>query len=45
MALTLLVNRSWQRDFNREWAGSLRVKRRLPLGEIELSRMVSSPSG
>ncbi|MFL5333088.1 MAG: DUF2238 domain-containing protein [Geminicoccaceae bacterium] len=47
MTLTLLVNRNWQRDFNREWAESLRVKRRLPLGEIELSRMarMASPSG
>ena len=28
MTAALLVNRRWQRDFNREWAESLRVKRR-----------------
>ena len=39
MTTTLLVNRRWQRDFNREWAESLRLKRRLPLGEIALARM------
>ena len=39
MTATLLVNRRWQRDFNREWAESLRLKRRLPLGEIALARM------
>ncbi len=37
MLVTLLVNRRTQRDFNREWAESLRVKRE-PLGEIELAR-------
>ena len=26
MTVTLLVNRRWQRDFNREWAASLEVK-------------------
>jgi putative membrane protein len=40
MAATLLVNRRWHRDFNREWAESLRVKRRLPLGEVALGRML-----
>ena len=40
MLVTLLVNRRWQRDFNREWAESLRVKRRMPLGEVALERMV-----
>ena len=40
MLVTLLVNRRWQRDFNREWAESVRVKRRLPLGEVELGRMM-----
>ena len=34
------VNRRWQRDFNREWAESLQVKRPLPLGEVALDRMV-----
>ena len=38
MLVTLLINRRWQRDFNREWAESLRVKRQQPLGEIELAR-------
>ena len=40
MAVTLLANRRWQRDFNREWAESLRIKRHLPLGEIALTRLV-----
>ena len=40
MLVTLLINRRWQRDFNREWAESLRVKRRMPLGEVALARMV-----
>ncbi|MGD9511404.1 MAG: DUF2238 domain-containing protein [Geminicoccaceae bacterium] len=40
MLVTLAVNRRRQRDFNREWAESLRVKRRLPLGEVALGRMV-----
>ena len=38
MTATLLVNWRLQRDFNREWDESLRVKRLLPLGEIELVR-------
>ena len=38
MTVTLLVNRRLQRDFNREWTRSLEVKRRLPLGEVELAR-------
>ena len=40
MTATLLVNRRWQRDFNREWAESLRVKHPGPLGEVALGRMV-----
>lgn len=40
MAVTLLVNRRWQRDFTREWTESLRVKRAQPLGEVALARMV-----
>ena len=40
MLVTLLVNRRWQRDFNREWVESLQVKRPRPLGEIALGRMV-----
>ena len=38
MTATLLVNRRLQRDFNREWAESLRIKHALPLGEVELAR-------
>ena len=38
MLVTLLINRRLQRDFNREWTESLRVKRQQPLGEIELAR-------
>ena len=36
--VTMLVNRRLQRDCNREWAESLRVKHALPLGEVELAR-------
>jgi putative membrane protein len=33
MVVAALVNRRMQRDFAREWAESIRVKRRAPLGE------------
>jgi putative membrane protein len=33
MTVTALVNRGLQRDFARDWAESLRIKRRTPLGE------------
>jgi putative membrane protein len=33
MTLTALINRHLQRDFAAEWAESIRVKRRKPLGE------------
>ena len=33
MCVTALINRSMQRDFAREWAESIRVKRKKPLGE------------
>jgi putative membrane protein len=33
MTITALVNRHLQRDFALEWAESIRVKRRQPLGE------------
>jgi putative membrane protein len=36
MTVTALVNRRMQRDFAREWAESIRVKRRRPLGEEAL---------
>lgn len=42
MLVTLLINRRWQRDFNREWTESLRVKRAQPLGEVELARRTQS---
>lgn len=35
---TALVHRSLDRDFQREWAESLRVKQKTPLGEAETSR-------
>lgn len=41
MGATLLVNRRWQRDFTREWAESLRVKRPEPLGEVALARLTA----
>jgi putative membrane protein len=36
MCITALINRRMQRDFAREWAESIRVKRRQPLGENAL---------
>jgi len=39
MTVTALINLVLQRDFGREWAESLRVKRKLPLGEVEIGRM------
>jgi putative membrane protein len=33
MCITAMINRSMQRDFAHEWAESIRVKRRKPLGE------------
>ena len=38
MLITALINWQTQRDFAREWAESLRVKRRGPLGEDTLAR-------
>ena len=38
MTATATVNVRLQRDFAREWAESLRVKRRMPLGEEEIAR-------
>ena len=39
MQVTALINMWLQRDFAREWAHSLRVKRKQPLGEVEITRM------
>ena len=36
MTITYFINRRMQRDFAREWAESIRVKRRQPLGEEAL---------
>ncbi len=33
MCVTAMINRSMQRDFAQEWAESIRVKRKKPLGE------------
>jgi putative membrane protein len=33
MVVTALINRHMQRDFANEWAESIRVKRKRPLGE------------
>ena len=40
MLVTYGINRRYQRDFNREWADSLRVKYKKPLGEDALARLV-----
>jgi len=39
MMIVALVNRRLKRDFAREWSESLRVKRRLPMGEVEIARL------
>ena len=39
MLITVAVNLRYQRDFNREWAESFRVKHKAPLGEDALARM------
>jgi len=43
LALTIvaLVHRQLDRDFQREWAESLRVKHPAPLGEVEIGRLRS----
>jgi len=40
MLLTLMLNRCIQRDFAKEWANSLRIKRPSPLGEDEIARLL-----
>ena len=40
MSVTYAINRALQRDFAAEWADSLRVKDRRPLGEDEIGRML-----
>jgi putative membrane protein len=40
MLTTFGLNWRYQRDFNREWAESLRVKHKKPLGEDALARMM-----
>ncbi len=40
MTLTALINVRLRRDFGREWADSLRVKHRQPLGEEEIKRLL-----
>ena len=40
MLVTGLLNVTFQRDFAREWADSLRVKDPRPLGEVALDRMI-----
>ena len=40
MTITLAINRALQRDFNADWADSLRVKQEEPLGEEALAKMI-----
>lgn len=39
LAIAATVHRALDRDFQRQWAESLRVKRKRPLGEEELARL------
>jgi putative membrane protein len=41
MCVTAAINWRYQRDFAREWAESLRVKGKRPLGEDELARLAA----
>ena len=43
MGITAAINWRFQRDFAREWADSLRVKHKAPLGENALIRMARKP--
>jgi len=40
MTITALINRQMQRDFAREWADSISVKRRKPLGEEAIVKSI-----
>ena len=40
MAVTAAINARLRRDFAREWAESLRVKRPWPLGEVKIARLL-----
>jgi putative membrane protein len=44
MLITAVIDWWTRRDFAREWADSLRVKRRAPLGEDTLARRLGEPS-
>jgi len=41
MLITYAINRALQHDFAQEWAESVRVKRKRPLGEDEIARMLN----
>lgn len=43
LSITALVQRSLDRDFQREWAESLRVKRKRPLGEEAIAELRREP--
>ena len=44
MLVTVALNLRFQRDFNREWVESFRVKHKAPLGEDALARMTRKRS-
>jgi putative membrane protein len=41
MAITMIINLTLQRDFSREWAESLRVKGREPMGESAILKQLN----
>lgn len=45
MAVTAAINLRLRRDFAREWAESLRVKRRRPLGEVAIREALDDRDG
>ncbi|MFK7895148.1 MAG: DUF2238 domain-containing protein [Myxococcota bacterium] len=40
MGVAMAINRALQRDFNREWADSIRIKSETPLGEVAVAEML-----
>ena len=41
LSIAAVIHRALRRDFHREWAESWRVKRKAPLGEVEIARLRS----
>lgn len=44
LTTTAIIHRSLHRDFHREWVESWRIKRKRPLGEVEIERLRADKS-